>query len=70
MNCLPQEIKELSQSSDDLDRANQQLMSLQLKLQQLQANSPGSAPDKQEKQHLSVELAETKARVRKLRQEL
>ena len=45
-------------------------MSLQLKLQQLQANSPGSAPDKQEKQHLSVELAETKARVRKLRQEL
>ena len=65
-----QEIKELSQSGDDLDRANQQLVQLQQQVQQLQSNAPSSAPDKQEKQHLSVELAETKARLRKLRQEL
>ena len=66
-----EDIKELSQAADDLDRANQQLQAQQLKQQQQLAATAGGSPEKQqEKQHMSVELAEMKSRMRKLRQEL
>ena len=65
-----QELKELNQSLEDITQRNQQLQSLQAERGVQLQSSPATSPDKQEKQQLSVELAELKAKMRKLRQEL
>ena len=54
-----QEIRDLSETLEEMYESQREPKA-----------PPGGSPDKQEKQHLTMELAESKAKIRKLRQQL
>ena len=65
VHILPQEIKDLNQTLEEMYQSQQVLQA-----QKGLVVSPAGSPEKQEKQHLIMELAESKAKSRKLRQQL
>jgi protein subunit release factor A len=66
---VPQELKEVNQNLEEMHTHNQELQRVQQAADTAQL-MPHHSPDRQEKQHLTVELSELKAKMRKLRQEL
>ena len=65
VRILKQEIKDLNQTLEEMYQSQQVLQA-----QKGLVVSPAGSPEKQEKQHLIMELAESKAKARKLRQQL
>ena len=65
LHVLLQEIKDLNQTLEEMHQSQQVLQA-----QRGLVVSPAGSPEKQEKQHLIMELAESKAKSRKLRQQL